>query len=102
MPVAHLSGPPGAALLRQLALAATVRPHPGVPTCLGTCPVLANAAGWARGWHAAAVYAQPARCPPGTPRRLQAVLVLAEGLGTRAQPARWYSATLAEWHAPQG
>lgn len=84
--------------LRQLALAATVRPHAGQPASVGACPLLANAAGWAPGWDAAAVYERAAPLPPGRPRRLRAELVLAEG-GTRGRAVRWYVAALAEWPA---
>jgi len=90
---------PTVAQLRQMAMAATVRPHPGLPASVGCCQLLANAAGWAPGWRAAAVYLRPAPRAPGRPARLRAELVLAEGAGTHSSPARWYSATLAEWPA---
>lgn len=89
---------PSVALLRALALAATVRPHAGQPASVGACQLLANAAGWAPGWDAAAVYERAAPLAPGRPRRMRAELVLAEG-GTRGRAVRWYTAALAEWPA---
>lgn len=99
MPVQQRNDQPSEAQLRQLALAATVRPHPGQPASVGACQLLANAAGWAPGWRAAAVYLRPAPRAPGRPALLRAELVLADGAGTRSSPVRWYSAVLAEWPA---
>lgn len=89
---------PSVAELRALALAATVRLHVGQPASVGVCQLLANAAGWAPGWDAAAVYERPAPLPPGRPRRMRAELVLAVG-GAGGGAAQWYVAALAEWPA---
>jgi hypothetical protein len=89
---------PTVAELRALAMACTIRPHAGQPASVGQCQLLVNAAGWAPGWRAAAIYERPAPRAPGSPRLLRAELVLVEG-GTRGKPAQWYTATLAEWPA---
>lgn len=99
MPIATLPAEPDAATLRRLAYSTTIRPTARVPWEPGCGRVLANAAGWAPGMDAAAILAVPHTTGSGV-RVMRAELIVATGKGTRASPASWASAVLAEWPRP--
>lgn len=98
-----LPAAPGSEDRRTLALAACLHPWTGMPSYLrpyldaGAFPLLANAAGWAPHWEAAAVYAIP------RPREgvVEAQLVIARRDPPGASPRRthWAIAALACWPA---
>lgn len=97
MPLPVLPAPPDETTLRRLARSTTIRPVVSPPPYIRGYHVLANATDWSPGCKAAAVFVR--RFSRSGQRIARAELVMASGRGTKASPAQWYHATLAEWPA---
>lgn len=88
--------------LRAAALGTTLRPEPKQPKVVTHgCYVVANVAGWVRGWTAGAIYYQPPRAVPASVEAVQGpqpgtlVLVLAERVAGSPAPS-WFVGMVGE------